>query len=264
METKTCRLIFNIHPTNKNMNRYKKETKQLSIFVTAGYPDLDSLNEQLDLLESHDIDFVEVGIPFSDPLADGPTIQKTSEIALKNGMNLEILFAQLENRSSKIPVILMGYLNPIISFGVLRFLESCNRVGVHSVILPDMSLEIYTRFYRTQFEDYEISPCFLITPPSSTERIQEISKVCKNSFVYLVSSNATTGGTSSFGADQAKKYQSIYSLCGNTPLFIGFGIDSRKKVEFVQNVCDGAIIGSAYLKALSVNKHKAFLDHLQA
>ncbi len=245
------------------MNRYKKDTKQLSIFVTAGYPHIDSLNDQLELLEAHEIDFVEVGIPFSDPLADGPTIQKTSEIALKNGMNLEILFEQLYNRSSTIPVILMGYLNPIISYGIIQFLESCNRAGVHSVILPDMSLEIYERFYRDKFELHEVFPCFLITPTSSTERIQQISKVCKNSFVYLVSSNATTGGKSSFGPDQAKTYQSIRSLCGNTPMFIGFGIDSQEKVEFVQNVCDGAIIGSAYLKAVSANNHNEFLRQLR-
>lgn len=244
------------------MNPFKKNTKQLSIFVTAGYPEIDSLPEQLNLLEAQGIDFVEVGIPFSDPLADGPTIQKTSEIALNNGMNLELIFEQLSDRTSKIPVVLMGYLNPIISFGIDRFLESCKRVNVQSVILPDMSLEIYERFYRAQFEQYEVFPCFLITPTSSTERIQQISAVCKNSFVYLVSSNATTGRKSSFGADQAKRYRSIHSLCGSTPMFIGFGIDSRKKVEFIQNVCDGAIIGSAYLKALSVNQHKAFLNQL--
>ncbi|MCJ8288132.1 MAG: tryptophan synthase subunit alpha [Crocinitomicaceae bacterium] len=245
------------------MNRYKKDSKQLSIFITAGYPHLNSLNDQLDLLEAHGIDFVEVGIPFSDPLADGPTIQQTSEIALKNGMNLKILFEQLGNRSSKMPLILMGYLNPIISYGIVPFLESCNRVGVHSVILPDMSLEIYNRFYRDQFEQHGVFPCFLITPTSSTERIQEISEVCKNSFVYLVSSNATTGGKSSFNADQAKTYQSIRSLCGSTPMFIGFGIDSRKKVEFVQNVCDGAIIGSAYLKAVGQDRSDEFLTSLR-
>ena len=245
------------------MNRYKKDSKQLSIFITAGYPHLNSLNDQLDLLEAHDIDFVEVGIPFSDPLADGPTIQQTSEIALKNGMNLKILFEQLGNRSSKMPLILMGYLNPIISYGIVPFLESCNRVGVHSVILPDMSLEIYNRFYRDQFEQHGVFPCFLITPTSSFERIQEISAACKNSFVYLVSSNATTGGSSSFNADQAKTYQSIRSLCGSTPMFIGFGIDSREKVEFVQNVCDGAIIGSAYLKAVEQDRSDEFLTSLR-
>ncbi len=244
------------------MNQFKKDKKQLSIFVTAGYPRLDSLNDQLNLLESNGVDFVEVGIPFSDPMADGPTIQKTSDIALKNGMNLELVFDQLSNRSTTIPIVLMGYLNPVISYGITRFLESCQRVGVRAVILPDMSLEIYNRFYREKFEEYGVFPCFLITPTSSTERIEKISRACKNSFVYLVSSNATTGGNSTFHPDQAKRYQSIRSICGDTPLFIGFGIDSSEKVAFVQKVCDGAIIGSAYLKALEANNAEDFLKKL--
>ncbi|MDG1331443.1 MAG: tryptophan synthase subunit alpha [Crocinitomicaceae bacterium] len=245
------------------MNQFKKASKQLSIFVTAGYPKLNSLNDQLNLLEANGVDFVEVGIPFSDPMADGPTIQETSDLALKNGMNLELLFEQLNERTSTLPLVLMGYLNPVLSYGIDRFLESCNRVGVRSVILPDMSLEIYERFYRDQFEKYEVFPSFLITPTSSTQRIQRISKVCKNSFVYLVSSNATTGGKSTFNADQAKTYQSIRENCGETPLFIGFGIDSKEKVEYVQEVSHGAIIGSAYLKALGLNKEKDFLKSIR-
>ena len=241
------------------MNPFKKATKQLSIFVTAGYPELNSLQEQLNLLESKGVDFVEVGIPFSDPMADGPTIQQTSDVALKNGMNLELVFAQLSERTSTLPIVLMGYLNPVLSFGIERFLNACNEVGVRSVILPDMSLEIYNRFYRNQFERHEVFPCFLITPTSSPERIQRISEACKNSFVYLVSSNATTGGVSSFAPEQAKNYADIRKICGETPLFIGFGIDSKEKVKFVQDVCDGAIIGSAYLKAVKKNEATEFL-----
>ena len=245
------------------MNSFKKDTKQLSIFVTAGYPHLDSLNDHLTLLESNGVDFVEVGIPFSDPMADGPTIQKTSDIALKNGMNLALLFDQLKTRTSNIPIVLMGYLNPVLSFGLDRFLKACQSVGVRTVILPDMSLEIYQRFYREQFEAHDVTPSFLITPTSSRERIEKISAACTKSFVYLVSSNATTGGQSSFGTEQAANYQAIRSICGNTPLFIGFGIDSREKVEFVQNVCDGAIIGSAYLKALAKQEAEPFLKSIQ-
>ncbi|MFK7785402.1 MAG: tryptophan synthase subunit alpha [Crocinitomicaceae bacterium] len=244
------------------MNPFKKETKQLSIFVTAGYPEINSLNEQLNVLESNKVDFAEVGIPFSDPMADGPTIQQTSEVALKNGMNLEMLFEQLSERTSILPLVLMGYLNPVLSYGIERFLKSCNEVGVRSVILPDMSLEIYNRFYRDQFEQHEVYPCFLITPTSSAERIRKISEACKNSFVYLVSSNATTGGVSSFHPEQAKNYSAIREICGDTPLFIGFGIDSKEKVQFVQNVCDGAIIGSAYLKAVKKNEAEEFLVKL--
>jgi tryptophan synthase alpha chain len=244
------------------MNPFQKETKQLSIFLTAGYPQLNSLNEQLNLLESKGVDFVEVGIPFSDPMADGPTIQQTSDVALKNGMNLELVFAQLRERTSTLPIVLMGYLNPVLSYGIERFLKACNEVGVRSVILPDMSLEIYHRFYRDQFERYEVFPCFLITPTSSPDLIRRISQACANSFVYLASSNATTGGVSSFAPEQAKNYARIREICGETPLFIGFGIDSKEKVEFVQSVCDGAIIGSAYLKAVERNEAKEFLVEL--
>ena len=244
------------------MNPFKKDTKQLSIFITAGYPELYSLNDQLNLLEANSIDFVEVGIPFSDPMADGPTIQQTSDIALKNGMTLSLLFDQLESRTSTIPLVLMGYLNPVLSYGIERFLQSCNKVGVRSVILPDMSLEIYNRFYRDQFEAAGIHPSFLITPSSSTERIKKISEACKNSFVYLVSSNATTGGKSSFESKEVETYSRIKSICGQTPLFIGFGIDSKEKVEFVQNVSDGAIIGSAYLKAIENGRANEFLSEV--
>jgi len=244
------------------MNPFKKTHKQLSIFITAGYPKLDSLNEELNFLESNGVDFVEVGIPFSDPMADGPTIQATSDLALNNGMNLTLLFQQLKERTSSLPIVLMGYLNPVLSYGVDRFLKSCNEVGIRTVILPDMSLEIYNRFYRDQFEEHEVVPCFLITPTSSPERIRTISEACRNSFVYLVSSNATTGGVSSFHSEKAKTYQSIQKICGDTPMFIGFGIDSKEKVQFVQNVCDGAIVGSAYLKAVEKNKAEQFLTEL--
>tara|TARA_B110000977_G_scaffold193533_1_gene268628 strand:- start:5511 stop:6248 length:738 start_codon:yes stop_codon:yes gene_type:complete len=245
------------------MNPFKKTTKQLSIFLTAGYPYIDSLTSQLDLLEAYPIDFVEVGIPFSDPLADGPIIQKTSKTALNNGMNLKLLFEQLASRTSKTPLVLMGYLNPIISFGLQLFLKSCKLVGISSVIITDMSLEIYDRFYRSYFDKYSVSPCFLITPKSSPKRIKKISDRCQNSFVYLVSSNAITGSRISFGDEQASTYKAVRKICADTPLFIGFGIDSYEKVKFVQSLSDGAIIGSAYLKALSVNRHHEFLEQFK-
>jgi tryptophan synthase alpha chain len=246
------------------MNPFKKEKKQLSIFVTAGYPQLSSLNEQLAVLENKKIDFVEVGIPFSDPLADGPTIQATSELALKNGMNLQLIFDQLAERKTQFPIVLMGYLNPVLAFGVEPFLTSCKEVGVHCVILPDMSLEIYERFYHYQFENYGVIPAFLVTPTTSDDRIRKIAEMCAKSFVYLVSSNATTGSNSSFGHEESTCYRHIKELCGETPLFIGFGIDSREKIEFVQRTSDGAIVGSAYLKALGEGKDIAFLDELTA
>lgn len=242
------------------MNPFKKDTKQLSIFITAGYPKLSSLNQQLDFLESREIDFVEVGIPFSDPMADGPTIQATSEIALQNGMTLKLIFDQLAERKATLPIVLMGYLNPVLAFGIERFLQSCQKVSVGCVILPDMSLKIYERFYQDIFEKYGVTPSFLVTPTTSDERIQRIAEKCRESFVYLVSSNATTGGASEFGDDS--RYAHIKNLCGETPLFIGFGIDSREKVDLVQGACDGAIVGSAYLRALEKGLEIEFLEEL--
>ncbi|MDX2359993.1 MAG: tryptophan synthase subunit alpha [Crocinitomicaceae bacterium] len=238
------------------MNPFIKSKKQLSIFITAGYPKLESLPKQLELLENEGVDFIEVGIPFSDPMADGRVIQETSTVALNNGMNLDILFEQLSSRSTSVPIVLMGYLNPVIAYGMERFLENCESVGVASVILPDMSVEIYERFYQKQFENYGITPAFLITPTTNPERVQHIAKLCVRSFVYLVSSNATTGGLSNFNQEQFSKMK---SLCGTTPLFVGFGIKTKDDVQKVQSCVDGAIIGSAYLKAVAKNEELDFL-----
>lgn len=244
------------------MNPFKKTKKQLSIFVTAGYPQLNSLRGQIELLEKHQVDFIEVGIPFSDPLADGPVIQETSMAALKNGMNLELLFSQLVNRSSQTPIVLMGYLNPVLHYGLDRFLQNCLGTNVSSVILPDLSVEIYQRFYQQTFEKYGICPSFLITPKTEDDRIRKIATLCKNSFVYLVSTNATTGGQSKFDEQSLERYHQIKTICGETPLFIGFGIRTYEDVQRVQQAADGAIIGSAYLKALQAEKQAEFLNEI--
>jgi len=244
------------------MNPFLKKSKQLSIFLTAGFPFIDSLKGQLEELESYQIDFIEVGIPFSDPLADGPIIQNTSQVALKNGINLDLIFKQLAKRSTKTPSVLMGYINPIISFGLEKFLKICKRVNIPAVIIPDMSLEIHDRFYSVYFEKNSVSSCFLITLKTPKDRIRKMCERSKNSFVYLVSSNATTGSSISFSVEELPNYNAIKEICGETPLFIGFGIDTYEKVKLVQSLADGAIIGSAYLKALSENKHHKFLNKL--
>lgn len=244
------------------MNPFIKQTKQLSIFITAGYPKLDSLEDQIPFLEQSKIDFIEVGIPFSDPMADGPIIQKTSAIALENGMNLELIFEQLKSVKSKVPIVLMGYLNPIHKYGIERFLSDCKSIGVASVILPDLSLEIYERFYKDVFQKYKVYPSFLITPITNKDRVIRIAKACENSFVYLVSSNATTG-SETMTTDQSKTYSKMRELCDTTPLFVGFGIKSKDDVERVQGATDGAIIGSAFLNAISKNEESSYLESLR-
>lgn len=245
------------------MNPFIKEKKQVSIFVTAGYPNIDSLSGQIELLQQQGVDFIEVGIPFSDPMADGPVIQETSMVALKNGMKLELLLQQLETIKDKIsvPIVLMGYLNPVLQFGLEAFLKRCQGLNVASLILPDMSVELYSARYKNLFEQYSIQPTFLVTPLTPNERVSAIAEVCKNSFVYLVGQNSITGAGYELG-DKLDRYKELKALCGTTPLFLGFGIDSVEKKQQGFQTCDGVIVGTAYLKALKVEKHKEFLSEL--
>lgn len=244
------------------MNVFSKDKKQLSIFTTAGYPKLTSLEDQIPMLEKQGIDFIEVGIPFSDPMADGKVIQDTSQIALKNGMNLNIIFEQLSQREATTPIVLMGYLNPIISYGIRAFAKKCQEIQVHSVILPDMNLEIYERFFKSVFEEHQVYPSFLITPETSQQRIQQIAKLCRKSFVYLVSSNSTTGSKKKLYLDTSR-LKRIKEICATTPLFVGFGIKTKEDVEMVCEIADGAIIGSAFLNAVSNGNEERFLESLR-
>lgn len=244
------------------MNPFRKHKKQVSIFITAGFPHLDSLPKRIQFLEKNGIDFIEVGIPFSDPMADGPTIQNSSEVALKNGMHISLLFDQLSSVKTKIPLVIMSYFNPILQFGLERFLQECKRVNIQHLIVPDISLEVYDRLYRTLFELHGITLCFLVTPNTSSERIARMATRSKNGFLYLVSSSMTTGES----VQQMQQYevQRIRSAAGDLPLMIGFGIKSRDDVEEVHYSADGAIIGSAYIRALTENNEMAFISGLLA
>lgn len=236
--------------------------KEISIFTTAGYPKLDSLNEQLQLLEDFDIDFCEVGIPFSDPMADGPTIQETSMKALQNGMNIDLLFKQLSDRKSAIPIYLMGYLNPIVQYGVEEFLEKCLENKISGLIIPDVSMEIYERNYRQQFEASGIPLCFLVTPRTSNERIEKAAQLSNEGFLYLVSTNQITGGTGNSNGSLQDRYAEVKSLAGSTKVMIGFGIHDRASFLEKTNHVDGGIIGSAFLRAIQKNEEKSFLAEI--
>lgn len=240
---------------------FARAHKQISIFVTAGYPALEDLNAQLELLENSGIDFVEVGIPFSDPLADGPVIQESSRLALQNGMTLERLFAQLAQRNTKLPIVLMGYLNPILHFGLERFLSACETVGIYTVILPDLSPEIYQRCYQSTFEKTQVRNVFIVSLHTSAERIEQIARLCAERFVYLVSGNATTGGSLSAELPE-KKIEKIREGCQPAPLFMGFGIQDTADIARVHNLADGAIIGSAFLRALASDQASEFLQKI--
>ena len=240
------------------MNPFKKTEKSVSIFVTAGYPYKTSLPEQIRFLRDQGIDFLEIGIPFSDPMADGPVIQEISSTALKNGMNLELLFEQLSGikEQIKIPLVLMGYLNPILQFGLSAFLEKCKSIGISGLIIPDLSFELVQQKYQDYFRSYDVPLIYLITP-----RITQRARARSRSFIYLAGQNKITGSSYSLSVNSAR-YSEIKSLCGEVPLFLGFGISNAAQKREAFSHADGVIIGSAYLKALSEQKEKEFLENL--
>ncbi len=229
-----------------------KPSNVLSIYFTAGYPSLEDTFSILQQLEKNGVDMVEIGMPFSDPLADGPVIQKSSQKALDNGMSIYKLFQQLEamRPTISIPVILMGYFNPVMQFGIGRFLKKAAEVGIDGIILPDLPLIEYQEHYQQDFEKHQIHPIFLISPSTSEARIREIEQTGKG-FIYMVSSASTTGGTKSIASDQEQYFQRITKLNLKLPQMIGFGISSHESFQKACQYAHGAIIGSAFIKALS-------------
>jgi tryptophan synthase alpha chain len=240
---------------------FKNQSKPLlSIFTTAGYPKIDDLDRQLELFDRKNVDFIELGIPFSDPMADGPIIQETSADALQNGMNLDLLFKQLNQRKSTLPIVLMGYLNPILLFGLERFLEESKKANVSGFIIPDLEIDLYQERYKNIFDAFDIPVCFLVTPRSSDTRIQKAAALSKDGFVYLVSTNSITGGEVSGNNQLSARYAEIKKLCGTTPVMIGFGISDRKSFDDATKNLNGGIIGSSFLKALKKGEESEFLN----
>lgn len=246
------------------MNPFRQTHKQVSIFTTAGFPQLESLADQLIRLQESGVDFIEIGIPFSDPMADGPVIQSTSSMALENGMTLDLLFRQLKSVRSQIsvPLVLMGYLNPVLQFGLGNFLAKCQELNIASLILPDLSYELYSTRYAKIFQAYDVPVTFLITPATDNERVQTIAQSCARSFVYLVGQTSITGNGYLIDESKQQRYRELKTLCGDTPLFLGFGIDSPEKRDQGFQECDGVIIGSAYLKSLAEGTSESFLQSM--
>jgi tryptophan synthase alpha chain len=231
----------------------------LSIYVPAGYPDIESLKTILPALEKAGAGLVEIGMPFSDPLADGPVIQEASQVALKNGMSLKLLFEQLQDIKVDIPLILMGYLNPVMQFGMDRFLEKAHETGISGTILPDLPVQEYIK-YQDKFEKYGIHNILLITPQSSDERIRYLASVSKG-FLYLVSSSSTTGTKGFANADPAY-FNRIREMKLGLPGIIGFGIKTREDFTRAGHLADGAIVGSQFIRHLqpAISDPKADLE----
>lgn len=242
------------------MNRIDKlfQEKQdhiLSIYFTAGYPSLEDTLPIMEAIAGAGGDIIEIGIPFSDPVADGPTIQESNKLALENGMTLRYLFQQLEGMREKIstPVVLMGYLNPIIQYGMEAFCKKCQEVGVDGLILPDLPMQQYLEDYKHVFDRYGLKNTFLISPQTSTARIREID-MNTDGFIYMVSSHSITGAKSGISEEQVAYFEKVRDLNLTNPRLIGFGISDRESFEKVSAYAHGAIIGSAFIKVLTEAK----------
>lgn len=228
-----------------------KRKNILSVYFTAGYPRVESTTEIIRLLEHNGADMIEIGMPFSDPLADGPVIQQTGAEAIANGMTISKLFEQLMNIRTevRVPVILMGYLNPVLRYGFSRFCNSAAECGVDGLIIPDLPPEIYEKYYRKEPEALGLKMIFLVTPDTPVERIRFIDQLCSG-FLYLVSSKSITGNVKQFETTQTDYFKRISSMGLRNPLLAGFGIHDRQTKEQVFDHLNGAVIGSAYLRAL--------------
>ncbi|MBF0759597.1 tryptophan synthase subunit alpha [Dysgonomonas mossii] len=238
------------------MNRIKQlfEKKQkniLSIYFTAGFPQLNDTGNVIRELEANGIDLIEIGIPFSDPMADGPTIQESGTIALRNGMTLKVLFEQLKDIRSDvaIPLILMGYLNPIMQYDFETFCKQCKETGIDGAIIPDLPFNDYISQYKPIADRYDIKIVMLITPETSDERIRLIDEHT-DGFIYMVSSASTTGAQSSFDDKKQAYFRKINGMNLRNPRLIGFGISNKATLEAAQENASGAIIGSKFITLL--------------
>jgi tryptophan synthase alpha chain len=230
----------------------KKKNNILSVYFTAGFPTLNNTVEIISELEKSGADLVEIGMPFSDPLADGPVIQQSSQKALGNGMSIRLLFEQLAEirKEITIPLILMGYLNPVLQYGMENFLKKAKETGIDGLILPDLPLKEYLQLYREMFETAGIHNIMLISPQTSEDRVKLIDQH-SGGFVYMVSSASTTGSSKNIFDIHNNYFQKISALNLEKPRLIGFGISNRENFRLACENANGAIIGSAFIRAIS-------------
>lgn len=228
-----------------------KKTNILSIYFTAGYPELCDTMEIIKELDKAGVDMIEIGMPFSDPVADGPVIQRSSETALSNGMSLNLLFEQISavREITDIPIILMGYINPVFRFGMEKFLIKCNETGIDGTIIPDLPVDEYLEAYNSLFMKYNVLNTFLVSPQSPDERIKYLDSISKG-FLYVVSSSATTGGTGGFSKSNTDYFEKLNNLNLRSPKLIGFGISDNKSYNKACEFANGVIIGSAFIRSL--------------
>ncbi|MFM6948278.1 MAG: tryptophan synthase subunit alpha [Aquirufa sp.] len=243
------------------MNRISKvfaEAKGpiLNIYATAGYPNFGDTMTVIESLQEGGADIIEIGMPYSDPVADGETIQQSNQVSLDQGMTLVHLFEQLKDlrKTVSTPVLLMGYVNPVLQYGVEKFCQKCKEVGVDGLISPDLPLAEYESEYKTIFEANGLFNIFLITPQTSDARIRQIDSISQG-FIYMVSSASTTGAKTGISDEQEDYFKRIASMQLKNPRLIGFGISDRASFLKASEASSGAIIGSAFVKLLSQSKN---------
>jgi tryptophan synthase alpha chain len=250
---------------NRIQAKLQEDKKLLSIYFSAGYPALNDTVEIIKRLENSGVDMIEIGLPFSDPLADGPTIQNSSTQALKNGMHTELLFEQLKDirKFVSIPLVLMGYFNPMLQYGVEAFCKKCKEIGIDGFIIPDLPADVYHNEYKAIFEHYGLINIFLITPQTSESRIRYIDSI-SDGFIYMVSSASTTGAQSGFGTIQQNYFKRIANMQLKNPQIVGFGISNKETFTQATTHAKGAIIGSAFIKHLTIRGVKHIDEFIDA
>lgn len=236
-----------------------KQNRLCSVFFSAGFPQRDDTEKIIKELDANGVDFIEVGLPYSDPLADGTTIQYSSSVALQNGINLDIIFDQLAAVKGQVeaPLVLMGYLNQVLKYGEDKFCQRCKDCGIETVILPDLPMIEYENHYKALFASYGISNVFLITPQTSDERIRKIDSM-SDAFIYVVASSSITGAKGEISDGQIAYFERIKAMELKSPLIVGFGISNQSTFDTACNYMNGAIIGSAFINFLDTKG----VDHI--
>ena len=240
---------------NNNTTLLNKGKNVLNVYFTAGHPTLESTETIIKVLAENGADLLELGMPYSDPLADGPTIQKSSEIALKNGQTIDNIFRNVKNvrTTHSIPIIMMGYFNQMLQYGAEKFLQDAHDAGIQGLIIPDMPIEIYERDYKDLFQKYQMEISFLITPMTSDERIRQADSL-SSAFLYVVSQSSITGKQGGISEDQLAYFNRIKAMNLKSPSLIGFGIHDKPTREIANQYSNGAIVGSAFIRILEENQ----------
>lgn len=233
----------------------KKSRNVLAVYVTAGFPEISSLAKIAASLQQSGADIIEIGMPFSDPLADGEVIQHTSRVALHNGMNIQRMFEQLEQLKNEVslPLVLMGYLNPVLSYGMENFLHNASSAGIAAIILPDLPPEVYESEYQPLFAKYGLHAIFLVTPSTPDSRIAYLASL-SGGFLYAVAEAGVTGARTTLPEARKLYLRKVKALAGGLPVLAGFGIHNRETFQAVSEITNGAITGSAFLRALNTGE----------